>query len=79
VLPSTAAELRLDVDVPRTNVLAGARYLRSMLDRFGSPDLALAAYNAGPAAVERARGVPAFAQRYVADVTARWRALRRCR
>ena len=79
VLPSTAAELRLDADVPRTNVLAGARYLRSMLDRFGSPDLALAAYNAGPAAVERAHGIPRFAQTYVANVTARWRALRRCR
>ena len=79
VLPSTAAELRLDVDVPRANVLAGARYLRLMLDRFGASDLALAAYNAGPGSVELADGVPAVAQRYVERVTERWRALRRCR
>ena len=40
-------------DEPSTNVLAGARYLRLMLDRFSRTDLALAAYNAGPTVVER--------------------------
>jgi soluble lytic murein transglycosylase-like protein len=35
-------------------VFAGARYLRLLLDRYGSVELALSAYNAGPAAVERA-------------------------
>ena len=79
VLPSTAAELRLDADVPRANVLAGARYLRLMLDRFGAPDAALAAYNAGPTAVERAHGAPRYTHAYVARVNAEWRALRRCR
>ena len=80
VLPSTAAALGLDASSPRTNILAGARYLRQLLDQFDSPDLALAAYNAGPAAVQRSGGAPsAETISYVANVTATWRALRGCR
>lgn len=80
LMPTTAAELRLDPDHPRSNVLAGARYLRLLLDRFGSTDLALAAYNAGPTVVERTGGAPSAATlTYVANVTARWRALAGCR
>jgi soluble lytic murein transglycosylase-like protein len=80
VLPSTAASLNLDVDRPETNVLAGARYLRALLDHFDSPDLALAAYNAGPTAVEEYGGAPTEASvTYVANVTAIWRELRGCR
>lgn len=63
-----------------SNVLAGARYLRLMLDRFHSTDLALAAYNAGPTAVTRAGGAPsAEVLTYVANVTALWRRLHGCR
>jgi soluble lytic murein transglycosylase-like protein len=81
VLPSTAASLRLDPDDPASNVLAGARYLKLLLDRFQSTDLALAAYNAGPTAVERAGSVAPSAETltYVANVQARWRALAGCR
>ena len=80
VLPSTAAELKLDADRPDSNVLAGARYLRQMIDRFQSSDLALAAYNAGPTAVAAAGGAPtAETSEYVANVTALWRELRACR
>ena len=80
VLPSTAAALRLDVDRPATNVLAGARYLKQLLDEFHSTDLALAAYNAGPTAVAEAGGAPTQETlRYVANVTALWRDLRDCR
>ena len=80
VLPSTAAALGLDASHPRTNVLAGARYLRQLLDRFGSADLALAAYNAGPAAVVRSGGAPGSETLlYVANVTQAWRTLRGCR
>jgi len=80
LMPATAAELRLDPDHPPSNVLGGARYLRLLLDRFQSADLALAAYNAGPTAVERAGGAPsAVTMSYVANVTARWRALAGCR
>jgi len=72
LMPATARELRLDGDDPATNVLAGARYLRQMIDRFGSLDLALAAYNAGPSAVERAGGAPSMATlRYVKNIEAR--------
>ena len=63
-----------------SNVLAGARYLRLMLDRFHSTDLALAAYNAGPTAVARAGGAPsAEVLTYVAKVTTLWRRLNGCR
>jgi soluble lytic murein transglycosylase len=75
VMPQTGAVLALDVYEPATNVLAGARFLRELVDRFGSTDLALAAYNAGPVAVERAGGAPSGETlRYVFDVNARWRA-----
>jgi soluble lytic murein transglycosylase-like protein len=72
LMPATARELRLDGDDPATNVLAGARYLRQMIDRFGSIELALAAYNAGPSAVAKAGGAPTTATlRYVKNIEAR--------
>jgi soluble lytic murein transglycosylase-like protein len=72
LMPATARELRLDGDDPAANVLAGAMYLRRMIDRFGSVDLALAAYNAGPTAVARAGRAPtAETLRYVKNVEAR--------
>ena len=54
---------------PRANIQAGTRYLRRLLDQFELP-LALAAYNAGEAAVRRFGGVAPFAetQAYVAKV-----------
>jgi peptidoglycan DL-endopeptidase CwlO len=80
VLPSTARSLRLSADAPESNVLAGARYLRTLLDRFHSTDLALAAYNAGPTAVTKAGGAPTSETiTYVANVTQGWRALNGCR
>jgi peptidoglycan DL-endopeptidase CwlO len=80
LMPATAAELSVDADHPDSNVLGGARYLRALLDRFASSDLALAAYNAGPTAVASAGGAPTSETlTYVADVTARWRALDGCR
>lgn len=79
VMPSTARALRLDGDDPAANVLAGARYLRLLLDRFGSVELALSAYNAGPAAVERAGGAPTIATlRYVKNIEARESSLLGC-
>jgi soluble lytic murein transglycosylase-like protein len=79
VLPSTAEELRLDAFDVSENVLAGARYLRLLLDRFHSTELALAAYNAGPTAVERKGARPNDETvAYVADVTRQWRRLAGC-
>ena len=80
LMPGTARELRLDGDDPAANVLAGASYLRQMLDRFGSVDLALAAYNAGPTAVARVGRAPSLATlRYVKNVEARAGLLVTCR
>lgn len=60
------------------NIEAGARYLRYLLDKFPSTALALAAYNAGPAAVERYRDIPPFpeTQAYVARVLQRFAQLK---
>jgi len=79
LMPETAASLGVrDSYDPAQNVRGGARYLRSLLDRFGSVELAVAAYNAGPSAVARYGGVPPYEQTrsYVRNVMARYRALR---
>ncbi len=61
LMPGTARALGVDARDPAANLEGGAAYLRAMLDRFdGRIDLALAAYNAGPAAVERFHGVPPY-------------------
>ncbi|TDA47464.1 lytic transglycosylase domain-containing protein [Burkholderia pyrrocinia] len=54
LMPDTGAEMgALDLFDQRQNVIAGARFLGNMMRRYGSVDLALAAYNAGPGAVDR--------------------------
>jgi soluble lytic murein transglycosylase-like protein len=60
LMPATAAHLRVNIDNPNENLDGGARYLRQMYDRFGSWRLALAAYNAGPLAVEKHGGIPPY-------------------
>jgi soluble lytic murein transglycosylase-like protein len=75
LMPATARMLgvRNPLD-PHANIEGGARYLRGLLDRFdGNLAFALAAYNAGPARVERARGIPRIAetQNYVTKILAR--------
>ena len=75
LMPATAKELgvfnRFD---PMANIFGAARYLRHMLDRFGVVHLAVAAYNAGPGAVERAGGIPRNGETpgYVRDVLRHW-------
>lgn len=60
LMPTTAAKLRVNPNVPHENLEGGARYLAEQYRTFRSWRLALAAYNAGPAAVEKYNGVPPY-------------------
>lgn len=62
LMPQTAGALGVDPLDPQANLEGGARYLRTQYEAFGSWPLALAAYNAGPGAVQRYDGIPPFAE-----------------
>lgn len=71
LMPGTAAELGVNPNDPQDNVRGGVKYIMQMLDRFnGDAAKAVAAYNAGPGAVEKYGGVPPYAetQNYVQKV-----------
>jgi transglycosylase-like protein with SLT domain len=77
VLPETGREVGItNLFDPHDNITAGARYLRRLVDQFGNMRLAIAAYNAGPAAVQRHGGVPPYPEtlRYVDTVMSRLKA-----
>jgi hypothetical protein len=76
LMPGTASELNVNPYDPDQNIQGGTMYLRQMIDHFaGKVELAIAAYNAGPGAVEKHRGIPPFAETrdYVKRVLALWR------
>jgi soluble lytic murein transglycosylase-like protein len=78
LMPATARELGVrNRHDPLASIDGGARYLRDMLDRFDAVHLALAAYNAGPGAVSRSRGIPSNGEtpQYVRSVLGRWQAI----
>jgi soluble lytic murein transglycosylase-like protein len=78
LMPRTAAELGVDPWDPHQNLDGGARYLARQYQRFGTLELALAAYNAGPTAVANAGpGIPNFieTQLYVVRVLERYNLL----
>ncbi|MGB8624171.1 MAG: lytic transglycosylase domain-containing protein [Paracoccaceae bacterium] len=60
LMPGTARRLGVDPTDPRANLDGGARYLRQQYEAFRSWRLALAAYNAGPEAVQKHGGVPPY-------------------
>lgn len=60
LMPATASLLEVDPRDWRQNLDGSARYLLTQLGRFGSPELALAAYNAGPEAVTQYGGIPPY-------------------
>jgi soluble lytic murein transglycosylase-like protein len=73
LMPFTARQLGVNPHDPTQNLEGGARYLSQQYRRFGDWRLALAAYNAGPEAVERYRGVPPYkeTQNYVRAILGR--------
>ncbi|WFU07424.1 lytic transglycosylase domain-containing protein (plasmid) [Rhizobium sp. CB3171] len=71
LMPDTARGLGVcDVFSARDNLEGAARYLTAMLHQFGSPELALAAYNAGPDAVRKYGAIPPYKEtlQYVSDI-----------
>jgi hypothetical protein len=62
LMPGTATYLGVDPADPIENLDGGARYLLEQMAAFGSLELALAAYNAGPEAVRKYDGVPPYAE-----------------
>ncbi|MEO0831641.1 MAG: lytic transglycosylase domain-containing protein, partial [Pseudomonadota bacterium] len=62
LMPETAKALGVNPHNPRENLHGSARYLLMQLRRFGSKELALAAYNAGPEAVQKHSGIPPYTE-----------------
>lgn len=60
LMPTTARSLGVDPMNPDQNLDGGAKYFSQMIRRFGDARTALAAYNAGPGAVEKAGGIPPY-------------------
>ena len=79
LMPSTAKDMGVDPRVPQQNVEGGMKYYGQLLQQFhGDHQLALAAYNAGPAAVQHYGGVPPFdeTQKYVPAILGRYSQLK---
>jgi soluble lytic murein transglycosylase-like protein len=77
-MPATAKGLGVNALDPASAIDGAAKYLSSLKQQFGSTDLALAAYNAGPGAVSRHGGIPPFpeTQNYVRSVLTKAEAYR---
>jgi hypothetical protein len=75
LMPATAKEMGVtNPNDPTQNIMGGARYMSQMLDKYGDVNKALAAYNAGPGAVDKAGGIPNFpeTQGYVKRISANY-------
>ncbi|WP_333664428.1 lytic transglycosylase domain-containing protein [Desulfobacter postgatei] len=71
IMPQNDASLKISKPFdPFQNIMGGTRYLKRMLDRYKDRDLALAAYNAGPSAVDKYNNIPPYeeTQTYVQRV-----------
>jgi soluble lytic murein transglycosylase-like protein len=72
IMPATAKSLGVNALNPSEAVDGAAKMLSGLITKFGSTELALAAYNAGPGAVQKYNGIPPYkeTQNYVKKVTA---------
>jgi soluble lytic murein transglycosylase-like protein len=70
LMPSTAKHMGINPYYLNQNIKGGLCYFKKMHDKFGSYELALAAYNAGPGAVSRYGGVPPYneTRKYVKNI-----------
>jgi hypothetical protein len=71
LMPGTARDMGVtDPRDPAQNIMAGAKYLSQQLDKYRDPSVALAAYNAGPGAVDQHGGIPPYpeTQNYVKKI-----------
>jgi hypothetical protein len=77
LMPGTARELGVNPNDPYDNIKGGISYLKKQLESFGTPALALAAYNAGPGAVSEHGGIPPYSetQNYIKKVSDKYQSL----
>lgn len=70
LMPATAKDLGVNENDPYDNIRGGVKYLKQQMDKYKDPKLALAAYNAGPGAVDKHNGMPPFkeTQDYVKSI-----------
>ncbi len=79
LMPSTAAKLGVNPYYLNENIKGGLMYYKMMYDMFGSTELALAAYNAGPGNVKKYNAIPPFAEtkHFVSKIMADYNALKK--
>ena len=71
IIPSTANYLKINPYNSTQNIEGGVRYFKEMLDKYQKTSLALAAYNAGPGAVDKYNGIPPYQEttNYVSKIS----------
>ena len=77
ILPSTAQRMGYNPYYLSDNIKAGLMYYKRLYQMFGSTELALAAYNAGPCAVSKVGGVPAYSKNFVNSIMADYKHYKR--